>query len=87
MYDKLLIKDIYEFAKSRNLESFHSVGYGILPSITLLQIQENRNIEPCHYITVNSKFKSYSLDKKVLQDRFKIPVMTEYDDPELYVRL
>jgi len=43
--DKYLWKEIYEFAKNEKLKSFHSVGFGYLPKITLVNLIE-KNLNP-----------------------------------------
>ncbi len=86
MLNKELFKEIYEYAQSEKLQSFHAVGFGILPTTTLMECLE-RKIEPEHFIIVNSLIQSYMVDKKTLEKRFGLPVVVEHHDPSLFVDL
>jgi hypothetical protein len=84
--DKYLWKEIYEFAKIEKLKSFHSVGFGYLPKITLIDLIE-KNTNPVNYIVVNSLYESYLNDKKILEEKFNLPVVIEYHNPEHFFAL
>ena len=84
--DKYLWKEIYEFAKNEKLKSFHSVGFGYLPNITWINLIE-KNPNPVNYIVVNSLYESYLQDKKVLEQRFNLPVVVEYHNTEHFFHL
>ena len=80
---KLVIKDIHEFVEKTNIQSFHCVAYGILPNITLIEIHE-----PKFHIILNTKFKEYIDDMKLLKKRFpSTPIIYEHYDPALFVKI
>jgi len=86
--DKDLYKLVYQFSKTKNLKSFHAVGYGYLPHITLVQLLEkDKSAVPVNYIVLNSFFEEYKTEKKILEENFKIPIVIEYYDSKLFVSL
>lgn len=87
--DKQLIKEIYDFANQQNLKSFHAVGYGLSPCVSLVEIQDKRQeIKPKHLIILNTKEKSFEKDRNIIYKRFReIEIVLEYVDSELFVDL
>lgn len=87
--NKEIIGEIYHFASSENIKSFHCVAFGILPSVTLIQLtSKNRSIEPVLHIILNSAIDTYKRDKNKLSQRFKnIPIFYEHYDESLWIEL
>jgi len=85
--NKDLIRSIYEFSKEKEIRSFHSVAYSISPTKTLTQILNRGDVQPEHFIIVNSLIPSYKKDKKILENTFGIRVVIEFHDPKLFIEL
>jgi hypothetical protein len=87
--DKHLIKEIYEFSQKQNIKSFHAVGFGISPSIKLIDIQDRAmKIKPEHQIILNTKVKGFDVDKIIMEKRFpNIEIVFEYIDSNCYFDL
>jgi hypothetical protein len=84
-----LIKDIYQFMKENDIKSFHAVGYGISPSVSLIEIQSRKKeIKPEHQIILNTAFSSYTKEKLVIQKRFPdVEIVLDYYDSNCFVNL
>jgi hypothetical protein len=87
--NKEIIEEIYNFVSLHDIKSFHSVAFGILPNVTLLQlISKNNKIEPVFHIILNSAIDTYIKDKDRLSKKFKdIPIFYEYYDESLWIEL
>jgi hypothetical protein len=85
--NKNKMKEIYDFVEKENIESFYTVAFGILPSISLDEIRVS-NVQPELHILLNSHISSYRIDMKTMKKRFPdIPIFFEHYDPKLFIEL
>lgn len=87
--NKEIIEEIYNFISSEDIKSFHCVAFGILPSVTLIQLtSKRRSIDPALHIILNSAIDTYGRDKNKLSQRFKnIPIFYEHYDESLWIEI